>query len=200
MIIVRYRMWNVVRIISGDAKGMRLKMVPGKHVRPTADRVKESLFQVIGPSFEGGIGLDLFAGTGSLGLEALSRGLDQMVFVDKSRSSLEIVKENLLLTGFIDKAQTIRKDARSYLKTLSKGTTFDLIFVDPPYYEGFYEIILTRIDEQKLLAEDGILIAEHPTRIEVPKQFENLSAFRTLSYGDTSITLYEYNQSLGGRE
>lgn len=187
-----------VRIIAGDARGARLKMVPGKHVRPTADRVKESLFSVIGPFFEGGKGLDLFAGTGSLGLEALSRGLHHMTFVDDSRASLETVKENVKLTKMVDRATLVKRDARAYVKTLANETGYAVIFLDPPYHEGFYETMLTLIGEKKLLTEEGTLVVEHPSKLEIPTEMAGLSAYRQLAYGDTAITLYEYTQIDGG--
>src|SRR4051794_31814353 len=117
-----------MRIIAGSAKGTRLKMVPGKHVRPTADRVKESLFQVIGPFFAGGRVLDLFAGTGALGLEALSRGFDRGVFVDQSRTSCDIIRMNAEAAKLADRVEIYRRDARAALKMLQvKGYQFGLI-------------------------------------------------------------------------
>ncbi len=108
----------VMRIIAGEAKGRRLKTVPGMKVRPTTDRVRESLFQIIGPYFEGGGVLDLFAGSGSLGLETLSRGAERAVFVDQASASVETVRQNLQKVGFSDRAEVYRKDARAALRIL----------------------------------------------------------------------------------
>ncbi|SDX99087.1 16S rRNA (guanine(966)-N(2))-methyltransferase RsmD [Thermoactinomyces sp. DSM 45892] len=184
-----------MRIIAGGARGTRLKMVPGKHVRPTADRVKESLFSVIGPFFDGGKGLDLFAGTGALGLEALSRGMDHVTFVDDARASVDTIKENLGLTKMADRATLIKRDARTYVKTLADQARYAVIFLDPPYHEGFYESILTYIGEKELLTDEGTLVVEHPSKLEMPSIVAGLSAYRQLSYGDTAITLYEYSQT-----
>lgn len=188
-----------MRIIAGRARGIRLKMVPGNHVRPTADRVKESLFSVIGPFFEGGKVLDLFAGTGALGLEALSRGADQAIFVDLSKASCATIHANAHLTKLQDQVSIIRRDARSVLKMFSKQKLkFDLIFVDPPYFNKLLEPILQEIDQNQLLSETGILIVEHTSRDVLPVTVGSLFCFRELHYGETKITLYHREDKKGG--
>jgi 16S rRNA (guanine966-N2)-methyltransferase len=180
-----------MRIIAGCVRGTRLKMVPGKHVRPTADRVKESLFSVIGPFFDGGWVLDLFAGTGALGLEALSRGADRAVFIDESPLSVETVRANIEATGMKERAEVYRRNAVAALKALQKrGLQFQLIFVDPPYMENWWEPVLKRIDDGDMLADNGVIVAEHPARRELPGQIGALRLTRRLHYGDTAISLY----------
>jgi 16S rRNA (guanine966-N2)-methyltransferase len=184
-----------VRIIAGMAKGTRLQMVPGKHVRPTADRVKESLFQVIGPFFEGGWVLDLFAGTGALGLEALSRGAERAIFVDQSAVSLDVVRRNAEKTKLIDRCEMIRRDAHTILKGLQqRELRCILIFLDPPYHGKLLLPILMQIAHTRLLDEKGVIVAEHTMEADLPEHVDSLTRFRQLFYGDTGITLYRYDE------
>jgi 16S rRNA (guanine(966)-N(2))-methyltransferase RsmD len=179
-----------MRIIAGSAKGIRLKMVPGNHVRPTADRVKESLFSVIGPFFDGGKVLDLFAGTGSLGLEAISRGMNLGFFVDQSQASLRIAKENAVQCGLADQVQFLRRDARSALKHFgTRRLQFDLIFLDPPYHERLLQPVLILLAEKNLLSSSGLLVVEHPHDLNLLLPNNSYTVARELSYGDTTITL-----------
>jgi 16S rRNA (guanine966-N2)-methyltransferase len=181
---------QMMRIIAGSAKGTRLKMVPGSHVRPTADRVKESLFSVIGPFFDGGRVLDLFAGTGSLGLEAVSRGMDEGILIDQSEVSLRVVKENAIRCRLEDRIRLMRKDARAALKQFSKqNKQFDLIFLDPPYQEQLLTPVLSILYQQEIVATQGIVVVEHPPSVQLTIQHNILSIFRELSYGDTTLTL-----------
>jgi 16S rRNA (guanine(966)-N(2))-methyltransferase RsmD len=181
-----------MRIIAGSARGIRLKMVPGNHVRPTTDRVKESLFSVLGPFFDGGKVLDLFAGTGSLGLEAVSRGMDEVVFVDQSVASLRIAKENAQKCDLLTQSTFIRKDARTALKQFAlKDLQFDLIFLDPPYHEKLLLPVLQLLQEKSVLSEDGLLVVEHPPSISITFPNSKFITLRELSYGDTTITLLQ---------
>lgn len=180
-----------MRIIAGTARGIRLTMVPGSHVRPTADRVKESLFNVIGPFFDGGKALDLFAGTGGLGIEALSRGIEHAVFVDKSPVSTKVVRDNLKIARLIDKAETHSCDARFALKKLNaREMRFHLIFLDPPYHQGLLLELLELISEYQLLADDGIVIVEHSKDFKIPEELGTLVLTRKLTYGNTFMSLY----------
>jgi 16S rRNA (guanine966-N2)-methyltransferase len=180
-----------VRIIAGVAKGTRLGRVPGKHVRPTADRVRESLFQVVGPFLEGGVVLDLFAGTGALGLEALSRGAERAIFVDQSSASLAVVRQNAEKAKLLQHCEIIRRDARTALKKLQQqGLKCSLIFVDPPYHEKLLLPVLEQIAQTQLLDEQGILVAEHLLGEDLPVRIDSLVRFRQLFYGNTGITLY----------
>ncbi|SDW01568.1 16S rRNA (guanine(966)-N(2))-methyltransferase RsmD [Marininema mesophilum] len=180
-----------MRIIAGSAKGTRLYSVQGFSVRPTTDRVKESLFQVIGPFFAGGWVLDLFAGSGSLGLEALSRGADRAIFIDQARGSIEAVRRNVKATRMEEKAEVYKRDARATLRTLKgRGVSFQLIFLDPPYKDGILPDIIQSIDEGNLLAEDGWLIAEHGRDETLPAAVGSLVQERTLTYGDIQIALF----------
>ncbi|PTM59113.1 16S rRNA (guanine(966)-N(2))-methyltransferase RsmD [Desmospora activa] len=180
-----------MRIIAGKGKGKRLKTVSGLQVRPTTDRVKESVFQVIGPYFDGGWALDLFAGSGSLGVEALSRGVDRVVFIDQSGSSVRTIHENLRETGFESQAEVYRRDARAALRSLSKRElVFQYIFLDPPYREPILAEVLQRIGESGLLEPSGTVVAEHAADTPLLSSYGNLNNVRSLEFGDTVVDLY----------
>lgn len=180
-----------MRIVAGTAKGTRLKMVPGNHVRPTSDRVKESLFSILGPFFTGGWVLDLFAGTGSLGLEALSRGMERGFFIDQSRTSCKTIRDNVNLCKMQDQVEVYCQNARVALNRLAqRKLKFDLVFLDPPYDQPLLIPSIEQIAKSKLLADEGLIVAEHQSRRELPEVIETLTAYRRLNYGETAITLY----------
>lgn len=184
-----------MRIIAGKAKGTRLKMVPGKHVRPTADRVKESLFQVIGPFFDGGMALDLFSGTGALGLEALSRGLEKAIFIDSSKASCDVIKVNAQASRLSDSVEIYRRDVSRALPQLKKRQLqFDYIFLDPPYMKNLLVPIMEKLSVYKLLNEDGLIIAEHESESMPPEKIGDFRRYRLLNYRDTAISLYEWGE------
>ncbi|WP_439647778.1 16S rRNA (guanine(966)-N(2))-methyltransferase RsmD [Collibacillus ludicampi] len=181
----------VMRIIAGLAKGRRLQAVPGRTTRPTSDRVKESIFSIIGPFWQDGVVLDLFAGTGALGIEALSRGMEKAVFIDQDAKALHVIKENLRLCGFVDRAEVYRQDARKALQILARhGRVFDLIFLDPPYRLHIIPDLIDRIEQHALLRSGGVLVAEHAADIELPLRFQRVEQFRHAVYGDTAISFY----------
>src|SRR5690625_4867518 len=123
-----------MRVIAGDFKGSRLQSVPGTKTRPTSDKIKEAIFNIIGPFFAGGMCLDLFAGSGSLGLEALSRGMEKVVFVDKNKQAIKCINRNIEHVKAIDKVKVLRMDAFKAINFLAnKQHKFDLIILDPPY-------------------------------------------------------------------
>lgn len=177
-----------MRVITGTAKGVNLKTPSGQSTRPTTERVKEALFSAIQFDIPCARVLDLFAGTGQLGIEALSRGAQAAVFVDMQRSAVELVRENLRRTNLTRKAKVFQSDYLSYLARCRER--FDLIFLDPPYAEIFLETALKRISEIDILTDDGIIIAEHPVGKELPLSFPKLERRRDYKYGITAITLY----------
>ena len=146
-----------MRIISGTARGRKLREPSGNDIRPTTDMVKESIFNIIQFDVEGRKVLDLFAGTGQLGIEALSRGAASAVFVDSKQDAVKLVRENLIHCGFEDNVQVLPRDALGFLEG---GEKFDLIFVDPPYGSGLAEKTLTKIIEFDKLNANGIIICE----------------------------------------
>ncbi|WP_123039997.1 16S rRNA (guanine(966)-N(2))-methyltransferase RsmD [Cohnella candidum] len=180
-----------MRVISGQAKGRPLKAVPGNTTRPTTDKVKEALFSMIGPYFDGERVLDLFAGTGGLGIEALSRGAGSAVFVDANPRAVEIVRRNLDAAKVADKAEVYRNDASKAVKLLErKGIPFDLIFLDPPYAMENCDSLLAELEERGLTAEDAIAVIEHDTAVSYPDRIGRFERTRLAAYGDTAISIY----------
>lgn len=180
-----------MRIIAGSAKGTRLKMVAGKHVRPTSDRVKESLFQVIGPYFEGGLVLDLFCGTGALGLEAVSRGADRAILIDSSRASCEVARANAQSARLSEHVEIYRRDVMAGIQQLHKRhLKFDFIFMDPPYMKNLLTPVIKKLSHFDLLSDDGIIIAEHSSESSPPEETGSFICYRQLNYRDTLISLF----------
>ena len=145
-----------MRVISGTARGRKLVSPEGNQVRPTLDRVKEAVFNMLAFSVQDASVLDLFAGSGGLGVEALSRGAARAVFVDASEASLRVVRENLALTRLEEKAACVCSDFLTYLS--GQRESFDLIFLDPPYAGGYLEPALLKIREKRLLAQNGLVV------------------------------------------
>src|SRR4051812_39217642 len=158
-----------MRVVSGSSKGKALKAVPGNSTRPTTDKVKEALFNMIGPYFDGGIGLDLFAGSGGLGLEALSRGLDKVIFIDREPRAIQTIYENIKACKFEEKAEVYRNDADRAIKPLVKREIkFDYVFLDPPYKKQELVHLMEKMNQQDLVKVDGIVVCEHSFDIELP--------------------------------
>lgn len=180
-----------MRIIAGSAKGRKLISPKGDNVRPTLDSVRESLFNILAPNLEGARLLDIFAGTGALGIEGLSRGAAHCAFVDSSSQSLGIIRQNLTATGFTEKAKLLRLNAPSKLGEVARpGGPFDIIFADPPYTFDKYEKLMAAITDFDLLNEGGIVVIEHAIRgpkIEAPP---SLTLSRTEKYGETALSFF----------
>ncbi|HLV10481.1 MAG TPA: 16S rRNA (guanine(966)-N(2))-methyltransferase RsmD [Halanaerobiales bacterium] len=175
-----------MRIISGREKGRKLKNVKGKKTRPTQDRVKESIFNMIASFIPGAVGLDLFSGTGNLGLEALSRGAKHFVFVEKDYQSVETIKENIKKCDFQNRSIVYRGDAYKYLSICEEK--FNLILMDPPYCENLTNKALDTIFKRLLLHKDGVIVIEH----RVGEKVIDRSGYKIIkekNYGDTGITI-----------
>jgi 16S rRNA (guanine966-N2)-methyltransferase len=192
-----------VRIISGSARGRRL-LTPGNYlIRPTADRVKESLFNILTVqlgNFAGRRVLDIFAGTGNLGIEALSRGAAEAVFIDENREAVSLLGKNLKLTGFAAKGRIIQKEALSALRSLEKhAAPFDMVFLDPPYRQGLSGVVLEFLASSALIDEYSLIVAETAAKEELPDQFGALREFDRRVYGDTAIAFYALKTANGER-
>ena len=174
-----------MRVITGSARGRRLKTPEGYDVRPTTDTVKEAMFNIIQGDIEGRRVLDLFAGTGQLGIECLSRGARDAVFIDSSRQSLALVKENLRACGF--EGQTVNTDALSFI---ARGGKYDIILVDPPYDAGLYESVLEAITRFDILTDGGIIIMESRRERQMPEPAGPYLKVREYNYGRVKLTLY----------
>lgn len=181
-----------LRVISGKARGLKLDSPKNQDVRPTTDRVKESLFNIINPYIRESNILDLFAGTGSLGIECLSRGAKNCVFVDKSKDSINIIKSNVKKARVENESTILNIDFKDAVKRLSsQNQKFDVIFMDPPYYENMFIECLKIIDELNLLYEDGIIVVEHDTKDLFDESIGNLVKSRDKKYGNTTLTFYK---------
>ena len=176
-----------MRVISGSARGRRLKEPEGQSIRPTTDMVKEAVFNIIQFDIEGRRVLDLFAGTGQLGIEALSRGAAAAVFVDELGDAAKLVRDNIKAMGFENRATVVRSDALAYLR---QGGRFDVIFLDPPYETGFIEKALNTIIEFDILKENGIIVCETKEDKRLPDAPRPYSKGREYKYGKIKITLY----------
>jgi 16S rRNA (guanine966-N2)-methyltransferase len=180
-----------VRVVSGVCKGRALKAVPGNTTRPTTDKVKEALFNMIGPYFDGGIGLDLFAGSGGLGLEALSRGLDKVIFVDRDAKAIQTIHENIYVCKMEDRSEVYRNDADRALKAVIKREIcFDYIFLDPPYKKQQLIRLMEKISEHRLLKNGGYIICEHGHDVELPEKAGDFSQVKHETYGMIAISIY----------
>ena len=184
-----------MRVISGIAKGINLKTPDGLATRPTTDRVKEAMFSIIQFDIPGAKVLDLFGGTGQLGIEALSRGAQSAVFVDAGDKPCKLIQENLNKTKLFDKATVIRSDYESYLKRCRQK--FDIIFLDPPYVEVFLENSLNLITEIDILQTNGIIVTERPLGKELPSDIPGFSRSKDYKYGNTLLTLYRVEDTKG---
>ena len=183
-----------MRVITGSARGRRLKELEGQETRPTTDRVTEGLFSALQFDIEGRDVLDLFAGTGQLGIECLSRGAASAVFVDRRKDAAGLVRENLALTELQDRARVICGDARDFITRT--GERFDLIFLDPPYESDWLEELLGRITAPgfDILRPYGIIVAEHPAEKTLPVLPPPYRLLRTYRYGKIAVTLFRRDE------
>lgn len=187
-----------MRVISGLVKGRALKAVPGRGTRPTTDKVKEAIFSTIGPYFPGGIVLDLYAGTGGLGIEALSRGMDKAIFIDIERKSIEVIHDNLQATGLGQQAEVYRNDAGKAIKALGKRQLkFDLVFLDPPYRLKHMEQTLQLMEDCALFQWGAKIVVEHDAAHRYDEKIGAMVTERHAVYGDTAVTVYRYRDKDG---
>jgi 16S rRNA (guanine966-N2)-methyltransferase len=179
-----------VRVIGGEFKGRKLSVTRGRLIRPTSDRVREAIFDILGPTWTFWRVLDLFAGTGSLGIEALSRGAEEAVFVEQGKGGLTVLKGNLEDLGLQSRSWVLPLAAKKGIAVLGeKGEVFDLIFMDPPYGKDVVGKILEEIARRGILAVTGVLVAEHASRDRVlPPVGLELSQQRR--YGDTTVSFF----------
>ena len=179
-----------MRVITGQARGRRLISPEGYDVRPTTDKVKESLFNILQFRLDGASVLDLFAGSGQLGIEALSRGADRAVFVDSSRKSLDVVKKNIELCRFTLQAQTYLLDATAFLRTTNEK--FDIVILDPPYHKNLCISALELLGNA--VNDDAVVICETQSDEELPERIGNFSVDRVYSYSSIKLTAYRVDK------
>ena len=180
-----------MRVITGTARGRRLKELPGLATRPTTDKVKESLFNIVQFDIEGRKVLDLFGGTGQLGIEALSRGAEHVTFVDLSKAAAGVIRENVKVCGFSERAQVLQGDALAFLSGCREK--FGLVFLDPHYESGLLEKTLETIAAIDIMAGNGIIVCESAVERELPALDAPYEKGREYRYGKIKITLYRRN-------
>jgi 16S rRNA (guanine966-N2)-methyltransferase len=188
-----------MRVISGSAKGTRLKSVPGDETRPVLDRAKENLFNILGNFVPGTRWLDLFAGTGQVGIEALSRGADSCVFVDTSRPAIRVIEENLRHTRLTAGAQIHQSDAFAYLQRLrNHPKPFDLIYIAPPQYQELWLQALLLVDKypDAYLYEEGVVVVQIDPKEQQSPELTHLRLMDERKYGRTMFLFYQYGGEL----
>ena len=187
-----------MRIISGTARGRKLREPQGLDTRPTTDKVKESLFNIIQFELEGRRVLDLFAGTGQLGLEALSRGAERCTFVDQRREAAALVRENVKLCRFEDRSQVVQGEAQAFLTSCSRGEKFDVILLDPPYQTDLLKQCIEKIARFDILREYGIIVCESGAEWTLPALESPYEAGREYRYGQIKLTVCRRAGSVRG--
>jgi 16S rRNA (guanine(966)-N(2))-methyltransferase RsmD len=182
-----------MRIIAGKYKGRRLKTLDGLHVRPTSDRLRETVFNILAPRIVGARFLDLCAGSGAIGIEALSRDAAEVVFIENNRRVHQLISDNLKHCGINSGVRVINRDALTALKYLDEnGEQFDLMYFDPPYDAELYSPVLWLLAKGNLLTSDGWLLVEHRRQLPLQEGYGDLQAFRVLPQGETQLTLYRH--------
>jgi len=181
-----------LRVISGSARGRRLKKVPGDSTRPIMDRVKENLFNILRDEIHDARWLDLFAGTGQVGIEALSRGAREVVFIDTVRADIKTIETNLAITKLADKAQIVKSSAFDYLER-SAIEPFDLIYIAPPQYKEMWITAMALVDKRPfdLLTPDGQVVVQIDPKEDKELQLTNLVLYKSRKYGNTLLNFYE---------
>ena len=184
-----------MRIITGTSKGRKLRTLSGRSVRPTSDRVKESIFNTLGDEIKGQIVLDLFAGTGNLGIEALSRGAARVVFVEKGRQASRLIQENLSHCEVKGRSEILPKDAVRAMGFLERRhDLFDLILMDPPYRNGWISRMLAALMSQPIYHDHSILVLEHDRREPLPDILGPWEVIRQRRMGDTLVSFLLFHQ------
>jgi 16S rRNA (guanine(966)-N(2))-methyltransferase RsmD len=184
--VLTFNFGDAMRVITGTLKGKRLNTPEGRDIRPTPDRVKEGLFSALHFDIEGRRILDLFAGSGQLGIEALSRGAESCVFVDASKDAVKIIKSNLSVCGLEDKTKVFQSDFKSFC-AMSRDT-FDYVFLDPPYLEGLLTPAIKAV--LPLMSDYGAIICEHPPEVKLEPEVGGFYIHKTYRYGKVIITVY----------
>jgi 16S rRNA (guanine(966)-N(2))-methyltransferase RsmD len=177
-----------MRIITGSARGRKLKTLEGLDVRPTTDKVKEAIYSAIQFDVEGATVLDLFSGSGQMGIEAISRGASTVYFVDRSKNSIECTRENVETVGFSKQAKIFNMDSLDFVRTTPQK--FDIVIIDPPYSKGIIEQVLPILESK--LNQGAKVICEHEKYLKLPESVGELNLKKKYSYGKTEVTLYTY--------
>lgn len=179
----------MIKIIAGALKGKTIKAPTGDSTRPTSSKVRESIFSIIGSYIDNSVWLDLFAGSGSVGFEAISRGAKEVTFIEKDAYAYKALIKNVDLIGISEKAKTIRTDSTLFFKKCI--SSYDFIFIDPPYMSDLYQKVFESLNKKPaILNEDGFLIVEHASKLDLPS-LEFFEKQKSYKYGDTTITIFK---------
>jgi 16S rRNA (guanine966-N2)-methyltransferase len=190
-----------MRVIAGIYKGRRLKTLEGLSVRPTSDRLRETIFNILTPRIEGARFVDICAGSGAVGIEALSRGAQYVTFIESSLKAARIISENLRNCGIKRNYRMINRDAIRALKNLaSEKAQFDVLYFDPPYNSDIYTPVMWVIAKHHLLAEDGVLIVEHHRQTPLLPNYDQLRPYRELAQGESHLTFFGVEAAAPGGE
>jgi 16S rRNA (guanine966-N2)-methyltransferase len=187
-----------MRIISGDFKGRRLKAVPGTGTRPTSDKIRESMFNIVGPFFDGGRSLDLYGGSGALTIEGLSRGIDEATIIDADAKAIETIKENLESLKLDERTEVFRNDSYRALKALRKrDIKFRYVFLDPPYKKQKIEKEIGFLVEHGLLDSKAMIVTEHDAKLDLPDQIGTCKLLKHEKYNSTTAVTIFVNEEEG---
>lgn len=181
-----------MRIIAGERRGLQLNALKGLETRPTSDKVKESVFNMIGPFFNGGVVVELFGGSGALSLEAISRGATEAIIFERNKEACQVIRKNIDKCHYNDRVYIGRTDARnaiSYLQRVEKKV--DFLFIDPPYAEEKYYNLAVELIEKKLLSETAIIVCEHDKNTELPASYHEFQKTKNVTYGNIAISIYK---------
>ncbi|WP_290034178.1 16S rRNA (guanine(966)-N(2))-methyltransferase RsmD [Ligilactobacillus cholophilus] len=182
-----------MRVITGNYGGRRLKAVPGMKTRPTTDKVKESMFNIIGPYFDGGKVLDLFSGSGGLSIEAVSRGAEEAYLIDRQFQAIKTIKENIAITKEENKFHIFKADAHKILKKFSQEKLkFDYVFLDPPYAQQKIILDLEEMVKLDLLNDSALIVCETDQNAKLPTKLNNFKCIKQVTYGITVLTFYQF--------
>ena len=189
-----------MRIISGQNRGQRIQTLKGTQLRPTSDQMRETLFDVLGPGVRGATFLDAYAGSGAVGLEALSRGAKEVVFVEYHRSAADLIRKNLAALKMLDGFYLMNTKVLTAIERLdAEGSTFDFIFLDPPYTEAReYHQVLRQLGRSRLLTPNSLVIAEHSRHYFLEEHYNRLERTRSIRHGDAQLTFYRRRQEETG--
>ncbi len=180
-----------MRVVSGTLKGRKLASFRGRQIRPTADRVREALFNIMHLSWEDREVIDLFAGTGGLGIEALSRGSSRVVFIERHPRALDVLEKNLRVLNLIDRGEILRMSVEEGMRVLQrKRQTFDVAFLDPPYGSGLADSALHLLERSAIMRPDGVVVAEHHIREAISSTYGTLALSDRRRYGETVISFF----------
>lgn len=184
-----------MRVVAGEFRGRKLKAVPGMGTRPTTDKVKESLFNIIGPYFDGGNSLDLYGGSGGLSIEAVSRGIEKAVVIDHHYQAIKTIKENIAATKQDASFEVYKQEARKALQLLNKKEfSFDLIFLDPPYAQQKIAQDMQKMSELNLLNDQATIVAETDQNANLPEELPHFEFIKKQDYGITVLTIYRFQK------